>query len=150
MNNVSLIGRLTADPELKQAKGDMTVLRFNMAIDRGKDKNGESRGADFPSCVAFGRTAEVIAKYFKKGHLIGIVGRIQTGSYDGKDGKKVYTTDVIVDRIDFCDSGKGERTQQSAPVPSYGAGYTTQSGAQPAFNGAPYADGVISDGDLPF
>jgi single-strand DNA-binding protein len=84
------MGRLTADPELKQAKGDMTVLRFNMAIDRGKDKNGESRGADFPSCVAFGRTAEVIAKYFKKGHLIGIVGRIQTGSYDGKDGKKEY------------------------------------------------------------
>lgn len=98
MNNVSLIGRLTADPEIRQAK-ETKVCNFTVAVDRG-DKD---RTADFIRCVAFGKTAEFIDDYFDKGTRIGISGRIQTGSYEDKDGNTRYTTDIIVERVDFAD-----------------------------------------------
>lgn len=98
MNSVSLIGRLTADPEIRQAK-ETKVCNFTVAVDRG-DKD---RKADFIRCVAFGKTAEFIDDYFDKGTRIGISGRIQTGSYEDKDGSTRYTTDIIVERVDFAD-----------------------------------------------
>lgn len=99
MNNVSLIGRLTADPEIRQAK-ETKVCNFTIAVDRG-DKD---RTADFIRCVAFGKTAEFIDDYFDKGTRIGISGRIQTGSYEDKEDKITrYTTDIIVERVDFAD-----------------------------------------------
>lgn len=104
MNNVCLIGRITRDPEVRYSQSGTAVCRFSIAIDRGKDKDSNDLGADFPNCIAFGKTAETIEKYFSKGRKIGIAGRLQTGSYE-KDGVKHYTTDVIVDRFDFCDSG---------------------------------------------
>jgi single-strand DNA-binding protein len=100
MNNVCLMGRLTKDIELKQTE-KTAVARFNIAVNRQFKKEGEERQADFISCVAFGHTANHIAKYFNKGSMISVVGRIQTGSYD-KDGQKVYTTDVVVDSCYFC------------------------------------------------
>lgn len=102
MNKAIIAGRLTKDPIVNQAK-DMTVTRLTIAVDRrGKDK-----GADFISCVAFGKTAEFIEKYFTKGMKADICGHIQTGSYE-KDGKKVYTTDVVVEDIEFGES-KGKK-----------------------------------------
>lgn len=83
----------------------MAVARFSLAVNRrGKDK-----GADFISCVAFGKTAEVLDKYVSKGHRIGIVGHIQTGSYE-KDGHRVYTTDVVVDELEFLEPRKSDQT----------------------------------------
>ena len=102
MNSVILSGRITRDPEVKQTQSQMSVARFNIAIDRGKDKNGEPRGADFPSILAFGKTAELVGRYGFKGQLVAVQGRIQTGSYD-KDGSKVYTTDVVADRVEFLE-----------------------------------------------
>lgn len=103
MNNVSLIGRLTADPEVRysgKGKDALAICNFSLAVNRpGKDK-----GADFIRITAFGGLAETIEKYVSKGNRIGITGSIQTGSYEDKDGKTVYTTDVIAAGMDFCES----------------------------------------------
>lgn len=106
MNNVILIGRLTKDPELRCTSGtQMAIATFTLAIDRGKDKNGESKGADFPRVMVFGKSAENCEKFLKKGRLVGIQGRIRTGSYENDYGNKVYTTDVIADRVEFLEWG---------------------------------------------
>ena len=112
MNNVTLIGRLTRDPDTRYTSDtQMAVTRFSLAIDRGKDK-----GADYPSIICFGKTAENCEKYLKKGRMVGIQGRIQTGSYE-KDGHKVYTTDIVADRVEFLE--KPETTPTAAPEPEY-------------------------------
>ena len=103
MNKVILIGRLTSDPELRYTDSQVAVLRFNIAIDRGRDKNGNDRGADFPSVLAFGRTAENMSKFVGKGNRVAIEGHIQTGKYQNKNGDTVYTTDVIAEREEFID-----------------------------------------------
>lgn len=105
MNSVQLIGRLTRDPQITYTENHMTIARFSLAIDRGKDRDGNDRGADFPGVVCFGKTAELVDKYVHKGRLVGVSGRIQTGSYE-KDGQKVYTTDVVADRVEFLDRGQ--------------------------------------------
>ena len=110
MISVNLIGRLVRDPELKYSQSGMAILRFTVAVDRklSKDKRQEAQAnnqptADFISCTAFGKTAEVIANYHSKGSQIAVEGRIQTGSYE-KDGRKIYTTDVLVNSITFVGS----------------------------------------------
>ena len=104
MNKVVLIGRLTKDPELRFAAGSGTaVTNFTLAVNRPRGKDGQT-SADFINCVAFGKTAEFLEKYFKKGMAIGLTGHIQTGSYTNKDGQKVYTTDVIVEETEFVES----------------------------------------------
>lgn len=114
MNKVILVGRIVRDPETRQ-NGDSSVTRFSVAVNR-KFKNAEGGyDADFPNCVAFGKTAEFIEKYFHKGMAIGITGRIQTGSFTNKDGVKVYTTDVVVDEAEFVES-KNTATD-STPTP---------------------------------
>jgi len=139
MNNVSLIGRLTADPELRHTQSGMAMVRFTVAVDRNFVKQGEERQADFISCVAWDKRAELISKYFSKGRRIALVGEIRTGSYTDKDGNKRYTTDVVVNNVYFVDSkndasGSGEmRSNPSqtgqrqerpapAPEPSYTSG----------------------------
>ena len=108
MNSVQLVGRLTRDPEVRYTDGGLSVARFSLAVDRRfKNENGPT--ADFPGCIAFGKTAEFIEKYFKKGMRIGIQGRIQTGQYTNNDGNKVYTTDVVVENCEFVES-KSERS----------------------------------------
>lgn len=110
MNSVNLIGRLVREPELKYTQSGLAVLRFTVAVDRklSKDKKEEAERnnqptADFISCTAFGKTAEVIANYHSKGSQIAVEGRIQTGSYE-KDGRRIYTTDVLVNSITFVGS----------------------------------------------
>jgi single-strand DNA-binding protein len=111
MNNTNLIGRLTADPELKYTQSGTAVSKFTIAVDRQyKNASGE-RETDFIRCVAFKKTAEIIAQYQKKGNQIGVSGRIQTGSYD-KDGVRHYTTDILVDNFTFLDNKKDGKQQQ--------------------------------------
>ena len=103
MNKTLLIGRTTKDPDIRYTQNEqpMTIARFNLAVDRRFKKEGE-QSADFISCVAFGKTAEFIEKYVFKGTKIAVEGRIQTGSYTNNDGNKVYTTDVVVEQVEFA------------------------------------------------
>lgn len=116
MNQVILVGRLTKDTEIKYGNNGATITRFCVAVDRRYSKEGE-QSADFINCVSFGKTAEFIEKYFKKGNRIAIVGRIQTGSYKKQDGTTVYTTDVIVNDVEFVESknSSGGNAQSQAP-----------------------------------
>lgn len=102
MNNVSLIGRLTKDPEFKTTQSGLSVCRFTVAVDRPYSKDQ----TDFINCVAWKKTAEFISSYFSKGQRIALTGSIQTGSYTDKDGKTVYTTDINVGNVEFCESKK--------------------------------------------
>ena len=105
MNKVILMGRLTRDPEVRYSQGDnaSAVARFSLAVDRRFKKDGDHT-ADFISCVAFGKTGEFIEKYGHQGTKFVVEGRIQTGSYTNKDGQKVYTTDVVVEQVEFAES----------------------------------------------
>lgn len=106
MNNVSLIGRLTADPELKRTQSDLAYTRFSIAVDRQFTKQGEEKQADFINITAWRKTAEFICKYFNKGQRIALNGHIQTSSYTDKDGNKRYTFDVVADNVEFCEAKK--------------------------------------------
>ena len=131
MNSVNLIGRLTKDPEVRYGAASQTaVAKFSIAIDRPKDKTGESKGTDYPSIVCFGKTAELVEKYLAKGRLVGIQGSIQTGSYE-KDGRRIYTTEVLAEKVEFLDKGDSK-----------------QSKGDDLNNETP--GGFLSDDDLPF
>lgn len=122
MNKVTLIGRPTADPDVRysntQNGEQMCIARYTLAVDR----KGKDAGADFITCVAFGKNGEFAEKYVKKGIKYGIAGRIQTGSYTNKEGKKVYTTDVVVEEHEFCESKSSDNTQP-APKQSTDEGF---------------------------
>lgn len=146
MNNVSLVGRLARDPEVRYSQGgnQTCVARYTLAVTRPfKDSDG-NYGADFISCVAFGKAGEFAEKYLKKGTMIGVTGRIQTGSYDDKDGKKVYTTDVIVATQEFCGSKNDSGSADSSSKPASKKGNTKK--ADDGFMNIP--DGI--DEELPF
>ncbi len=105
MNNVVLIGRLTRDPELRYVpNSELAVATFSLAIDR-PTRDGKEKQTDFPRITVFGRQAENCEKFLEKGRLVAIQGRIQTGSYENKEGVKVYTTDVIANNVEFLDWG---------------------------------------------
>ncbi len=111
MNKVILAGRLSKDPDIRTA-GETTVARFSLAVGR-KYKKDEEREADFISCVAFGNQATFIEKYFKKGDAMTLDGHIQTGSFKNKDGQTVYTTDVIIDSVEFALGGKNSNNNSN-------------------------------------
>ena len=102
MNKVILIGRMTKDAEVRYSQ-TTAVARFTLAVDR-RFKKDEEQTADFINCIAFGKTAEFTEKYGKKGTKFALEGRIQTGSYKNKDGQTVYTTDIVVENIEFAES----------------------------------------------
>ena len=106
MNKACLIGRVCRDIEARQTQTGLSVIDFALAVNRRK----QGDGADFITCVAFGKTADLIAQYVHKGDRLGVSGRIETGVYDNKDGIKVYTTKVIVDDVEFLG---GKRTQDA-------------------------------------
>lgn len=112
MNKSFLMGRLTKDPSVRYTQGNetMCVARFTIAVDR-RQKNDKDQ-ADFISCVAFGKKGEFVEKYATKGMKFVVIGRIQTGSYE-KDGRTIYTTDVVVEEIEFAESKKSGLTQES-------------------------------------
>lgn len=118
MNKVILVGRLTKDPELKLTANQTQFCQFTVAVDRRfKDANGQ-RQADFISCLAWKQTAVFIQKYFKKGSRIGLVGSIQTRSYDDQNGQKHFVTEVIVEEVEFVESkSEGQpQPQEAEPV----------------------------------
>ncbi len=135
MNSVSLIGRLTKDPETRYGSATQTrICRFSIAIDRGRSRNGEDRGTDYPNIVCFNRTAELCEQYLRKGRLVGVQGRLQTSSYE-KDGRRVYVTEVLADRVEFLD--RGDRDEQARPMaPSESRGYSSGSSSSTAQTGS--------------
>ena len=152
MNKVFLVGRLTRDPELRYSSSNLATMRCAIAVDRQFVREGEERGADFINIVAFGNRAETMSKYLTKGSQIAVDGRIQTGSYDGQDGKKVYTTDVVVENFQFLDS-KGNRNVSSSDSEPTNNDFSDN--VETDENGSdPFADfGAkieVSDSELPF
>ncbi len=134
MNKTILMGRLTRDPEQKYTQGEepIAVTRISVAVNRRFKREGEPE-ADFINCVSFGKTAEFISKYFNKGKMIAIVGRIQTGSYTDSNGNKKYTFDIVVEEANFCGGKEDTATQ---PVQDTDEFYTV--------------DDNIDDNNLPF
>ena len=111
------MGRLVRDPEVRYSQGNepMAIARYTLAVDRRTKKEGE-QNADFIGCVAFGKQGEFAEKYLHKGTKIAVTGRIQTGSYTNNDGVKVYTTDVVVEEHEFCESKQGGFTEGASKI----------------------------------
>ena len=125
LNKVFLCGRMTRDAEVRYSQGDKpsAIARFSLAVDRRYGGN-EGQTADFINCVAFGKTGEFLERFGKKGTKFIVEGRIQTGSYTNKDGQKVFTTDVVVENVEFAESkGLGDAQEQGRPKPSNGDGF---------------------------
>lgn len=138
MNSVVLIGRLTRDPEVRYtAESQMAVATFTVAIDRPV-RAGKEKQTDFPRVTVFGKQAENCERFLKKGRLVGVQGRIQTGSYTNKEGVKVYTTDVVANNVEFLDWGdKNDREERDAPKPKEDMG-------------VPEGFQALEDEDIPF
>ncbi len=156
MNKVILMGRLTRDPEVRYSQGDnpLAIARYSLAVDRrqARSNNGDEQTADFINCVAFGRTGEFAERYLRKGTKIAITGRIQTGSYTNKDGVRVYTTEVVVEEHEFCESRNASANNDGGFNGGFGGGYAGGNSA-PAPSGA--GDGFMNipdgiDEELPF
>jgi single-strand DNA-binding protein len=146
MNKVVLMGRLTRDPEVRYTQGErsLAVARFTLAVDRTFKRDGDQT-ADFITCVAWDKRAEFAEKYFRQGTKIALSGRIQTGSYTNKDGQRVYTTEVIVEEMEFAES-------KAASENNYNAGNYSAARPEPS---AARADGFMNipdgiDEELPF
>ena len=149
MNRVILMGRLTRDPNISYSQGgdNMAIARFTLAVDRrGRRQDGaDQQNADFIGCVCFGKQAEFAEKYLRQGTKVAVTGRIQTGSYTNKDGQKVYTTDVVLDDIEFAESKNSQGGGES--------NYSYQAPSRPAPSAA--GDGFMNipdgiDEELPF
>ena len=121
MNKVILMGRLTRDPEVRYSQGEnsMAIARYTLAVDRRFNRNNDENTADFIGCVAFGKSGEFAEKYFHKGTKVLVTGRIQTGSYTNRDGQKVYTTDVVVERQEFLEKRADNSQPDSGAAESY-------------------------------
>lgn len=138
INNVTLVGRLTKDPELKYTPSGVAVANFTLAVNRPfKGQSGENE-ADFINIVVWRKPAENAANFLKKGSLAGVTGSVQTRNYEGSDGKRVYVTEVVADRVQFLDtkgSGNGNSAPQSKQAPK---------------QDQPSGQIDIDDSDLPF
>ena len=153
MNKVILMGRLTRDPDVRYSAGENStaVARYTLAVDRRFRRDGDSATADFIGCVAFGKAGEFAEKYFKKGQMVGVVGRLQVRSWDDNEGKRHWTTEVVVEEQHFAESRASFESNSSrgdyAPVaPAPAAPKQTSGGA----DGFYPIDESIEDDDLPF
>lgn len=165
MNQTQLIGRLTKDPELKYSPSGVPVVRFTLAVNREMKRDE----ADFINCIAFNKVAESLANYQKKGNRIGVVGRIQTGSYENQQGQRIFTTDVIANSIEFLDNrsdstGGSQGTSNHESSTNTGGhhhgssqGHYGSNNNQPNYSRAdedPFANSKgpieVSEDDLPF
>ena len=128
MNKTILIGRLTKDPEVRRNDEGKIFARYTLAVDRKFKAVVDTQTADFINCVAFGKNGEFAEKYLCKGKKIGVIGRIQTGSYTNKDGQKVYTTDVIVEEHEFVESKNSDSsvTNNTADTSAANIAYTDE------------------------
>jgi single-strand DNA-binding protein len=150
LNKVVLIGRLTKDPELKFTPGAGTaVTTLTLAVDRRIKKEGQPE-ADFINCVAFGKTAEIMAQYLGKGRLIGVSGWIRTGSYEAKDGTRRYTTDVYIDEFQFLEKGNGAGSTNVRPNTSASNSDFNAPGGFGNNDSFDMDMTPVDDGDIPF
>jgi single-strand DNA-binding protein len=117
MNKVLLIGRLTAKPELRYTGSNLPYTRFSIAVNRNFTNSQGQREADFINCIAWRKQAENICNYLDKGSKVSVEGRIQTGSFDDKEGKKRYTTDVVADNVEFLESKAQAQSKTEVPTP---------------------------------
>src|SRR5574344_1379047 len=118
MNKIILVGRLTKDPELRSTSSGISTVNFSIAVNRNfKNKEG-NYDADFLNCVAFRNQADFISKYFKKGSMIGVEGRVQTRSYDAQDGSKRYVTEIVVENAEFV-GGRNENSRSQSTNNAY-------------------------------
>ena len=140
LNKIVLMGRLTADPELKKTQSDVATCKITVAVDRDFTPKGQEKQADFISVVAWRQTAEFISKYFSKGRMITVEGGLRTGSYEDKNGTKHYTTDVYADKVYFC-GDKSDKPQQGQQTP--------QKNTIPVETLADFEE-IIGDDELPF
>ena len=147
INRVIIVGRLTADPSLRYTAGGVAVCSFTLAVNRPFTNQKGEREADFIQCVAWRKAGENVANFLRKGNLVGVDGRLQTRSYEGQDGKRVYVTEVVADSVQFLEPKGKSSTQQETSN-------TWQNQAPTSVNDDPFAmDGEainISDDDLPF
>ena len=151
------MGRLTADPETRQTPAGMQVVKFTVAIDRIPDKSGEKK-ADFVSCTAFNKTAEIVSRYFAKGKMIAVEGNLQNNNYTDQNGVKHYGMQILVNSVNFC----GDRQQATQQVPQQIYNQPPQNNPQQFVSNAQGAgvpsglddlagfEEIISDGDVPF
>lgn len=151
INRVVLVGRLTKDPDLKYSQSGVAICRFTLAVNRNfKNANGETE-ADFPNVITFRKTAENVANFLKKGSLVGLEGRIQTSSFDGQDGKRVFMTEVVADSVQFLEP----RNRSDQPNSSYQAPQQSGTGQQNSQSeNDPFSNQSgpveVTDDDLPF
>ena len=138
INRVVLVGRITKDPELRKTQSGTSVVSFTIACNRRVPSQGQD--ADFINCVAWNKTADFMAQYVKKGALLGLEGRIQIRSYDDKDGKRVYVTEVVADSVQFLESKKQAENVQN------------EANTEPVMQNDEYTDYAadIPTDDLPF
>ena len=152
LNRVILMGRLTADPELRQTPSNVATLSFNVAVDRPYQKDRE-RQADFITCVAWRQTAEFISRYFSKGKMIIIEGALRTRTYEDKNGSKHYVTEVQVDNVQFGESkgggGDSGASTFQAPKPQQQS-MPQEEPASLAIGNLSEFEEILGDGDLPF
>src|SRR5690625_2889087 len=160
MNRAVLVGRLTRDPDLRYTPNGVAVANFTLAVNRPFTNQQGERDADFINCVTWRRQAENLAQYMKKGGQVGVDGRIQTRTYEDKDGKPVYITEVVADNVQFLESrtGSKERGQNQQQQPQYQQNQQPQNQQQqnqqqnqqhPEYSGG--GEPIdISDDDLPF
>ena len=168
LNNVTLMGRLVADPELKTTQNGTSVVSFRLAVERNYAPQGQERQADFIPCVAWRQTAEFIGKYFGKGRMIAVEGSLQSRNYEDKNGQKRTAYEVIVDQAYFADSRPAAPAQETPPAappvapPPVPAGDPAAAYVQAAQYGLPgdvhyrgtldvdFAEDDPYEGDLPF
>ncbi|QAT41542.1 single-stranded DNA-binding protein [Clostridium sp. JN-9] len=149
MNKVVLIGRLTKDPELRFTPGSGTaVTTLTLAVDRRMPSKDGTREADFIPIVVWGKQAESTANYMNKGKLMGVSGRIQTRSYDAKDGTRRYVTEVVADEVQFLEWGNGNRGMNQ----DYGKSNSNYESQQGGFSKDMGGEDItpVDDGDIPF
>ena len=147
LNTAVIMGRLTADPELRHTPQGIAVTRFTVAVDRAYQKAGTERQADFIDVVCWRQTAEFVTRYFRKGSMIGVEGSIQTGSYE-KDGIRRRTFEIVANNVSFCgskretDSGNASSVYNAAPATNTNASYTSADTGD--------FEEITGDDDLPF
>lgn len=151
INSVVLVGRLTKDPELKYTQSGIAVTRFTLAVNRTFTNAQGQREADFVNCVAWRKQAENLVNYLGKGSLAGVDGRIQTSSFDGKDGNRVFMTEVLVESVQFLESKKtSENRNQGQPYQNNGGYQQDQNNPPNNGYGANARLSGAADEDLPF
>ena len=138
MNKVILMGRLTRDPEVRYTTNNTLVATFSLAVNRRFAKQGEERQADFINIVAWDKAGEFVSKYFRKGQQVGVIGRMQTRTYEDKDGKTVFVTEVVAEETYFADSKREDENNPFGNVPQ----------SNPFAQSSEFTP--VTDDDLPF